>query len=151
VTLVSGAGIYKLQSIERFTKVKIRREHVPTAEAVESRRSDALFERLRDTLEAGEFAPRTQLVERLLEQGYTPTEVAAAILHHFAPPAAVRPDGDAFASPPPDDDRPRGPRRFDKRRGGEGPGQARGPGRGLGKGPGRPRKFGPRGGFRSGQ
>jgi ATP-dependent RNA helicase DeaD len=151
VTLVSGAGIYKLQSIERFTKVKIRREHVPTAEAVESRRSDALFERLRDALEAGEFAPRTQLVERLLEQGYTPTEVAAAILHHFAPPAAVRPDGDAFASPPSDDDRPRGPRRFDKRRGGEGPGQARGPGRGPGKGPGRPRKFGPRGGFRSGQ
>jgi ATP-dependent RNA helicase DeaD len=37
VTLVSGAGIYKLQAIERVTKARIRREHVPTIEAVESR------------------------------------------------------------------------------------------------------------------
>jgi ATP-dependent RNA helicase DeaD len=88
VTLVSGAGIYKLQSIERFTKTRIRREHVPTVQAVESRRSDALFEKLRGTLEGGNFPKHTLLVERLLEQGYTPTEVAAAILHHFAPKPA---------------------------------------------------------------
>ncbi|NBW97106.1 MAG: DEAD/DEAH box helicase, partial [Planctomycetia bacterium] len=71
ITLVSGAGIYKLQSIERFTKSKIRREQLPSAEAVESRRSDALFEKLRGTLEGGEFVQRTPLVERLLEQGFT--------------------------------------------------------------------------------
>ena len=47
VTLVSGAGIYKLQSIERFTKVKIRREQLPSAEVIESRRSDVLFDKLR--------------------------------------------------------------------------------------------------------
>jgi ATP-dependent RNA helicase DeaD len=90
VTLVSGAGIYKLQSIERFTRTRIRRETVPTAEAVESRRSDALFGKLRASLEEGEFPRETMLVERLLEAGYTPTEVAAAILHHFAP-AAIAP------------------------------------------------------------
>jgi ATP-dependent RNA helicase DeaD len=86
ITLVSGAGIYKLQSIERFTKSKIRREQLPTAEAVESRRSDTLFEKLRGTLEAGDVSRHAPLVERLLEAGYTPTEVAAAILHHFVPP-----------------------------------------------------------------
>jgi ATP-dependent RNA helicase DeaD len=86
ITLVSGAGIYKLQSIERFTKSKIRREQLPTAEAVESRRSDTLFEKLRGTLEAGDVSRHAPLVERLLEAGYTPTEVAAAILHHFMPP-----------------------------------------------------------------
>ncbi|NBT14047.1 MAG: DEAD/DEAH box helicase [Planctomycetia bacterium] len=90
ISLVSGAGIYKLQSIERFTKSKIRREQVPSAEAVESRRSDALYEKLLGTLAVGEFPQRAPLVERLLEQGYTPTEVAAAILHHFAPPPAAR-------------------------------------------------------------
>ena len=135
VTLVSGAGIYKLQSIERFTKTKIRREHVPTLEAVENRRSDALFEKLRGTLECGEFSRQTLLVERLLEQGYTPTEVAAAILHHFAPPAAARPGMDDAAPPPPsrDDDRqrPRKPVRFDPRKAG---GQHA-----------KRRKFGPRG------
>ena len=141
VTLVSGAGIYKLQSIERFTKTRIRREHVPTVAAVESRRSDALFETLRARLEAGEFPRETLLVERLLEQGYTPTEVAAAILGHFAPLPAQAAGPDDVAAPPPD--RPRGrpdhrkpphhkPARFERRQGG--------------KPPGKRRKFGPRGG-----
>jgi ATP-dependent RNA helicase DeaD len=140
VTLVSGAGIYKLQSIERFTKTRIRREHVPTVAAVESRRSDALFETIRGRLEAGEFPRETLLVERLLEQGYTPTEVAAAILHHFAPPPAPSDGPDDVAAPSPD--RPRGrpqhrkPARFERRPGGGPPGK---PPRG-------PRKFGPRGG-----
>ncbi len=136
VTLVSGAGIYKLQSIERFTKAKIRREQVPSAEAVESRRSDALFDKLRTTLEAGEFPRQSLLVERLLEQGYTPTEVAAAILHHFSPPAITRSAADDM---PPARDEPRKhrqpPARFQNRGGG---------GR-----PGKPRKFGPRGRKRS--
>ncbi len=135
VTLVSGAGIYKLQSIERFTKTRIRREHVPTVAAVESRRSDALYEAIRGRLEAGEFPRETLLVERLLEQGYTPTEVAAAILHHFAPPPAPSEARDDVAAAP---DRPRGrphhrkTARFERRPGGKPP---RGP-----------RKFGPRGG-----
>lgn len=34
VTLVSGGGIYKLRAIERLTKTPIRRERLPTAEAV---------------------------------------------------------------------------------------------------------------------
>jgi ATP-dependent RNA helicase DeaD len=100
-TLVSGAGIYKLQSIERFTRTRIRREHVPTVEAVENRRSDALFEKLRASLEEGEFPREAMLVERLLETGSTPTEVAAAILHYFAPAATVPPGADEIAAPPP--------------------------------------------------
>jgi ATP-dependent RNA helicase DeaD len=114
VTLVSGAGFYKLQSIERFTRARIRREHVPTAEAVENRRSDALFEKLRASLEEGEFPREAMLVERLLETGSTPTEVAAAILHHFAPAAVVPEGGDDLAPPPRRENRPRGgkPRSF---------------------------------------
>lgn len=105
-TLVSGAGIYKLQSIERFTRTRIRREHVPTVEAVENRRSDALFEKLRASLEEGEFPREAMLVERLLETGSTPTEVAAAILHYFAPAATVLPGADEIAAPPPRENRP---------------------------------------------
>jgi ATP-dependent RNA helicase DeaD len=58
---------------------------VPSLAAVEDRRSDALFDKITATIEGGEFARRAPLVERLLEQGHTPTDVAAAILHHFAP------------------------------------------------------------------
>jgi ATP-dependent RNA helicase DeaD len=123
VSLVSGAGIYKLQSIERFTKTRIRREHVPTLEAVESRRSDALFEKLRGTIEEGAFSKDTPIVERLLELGYTPTEVAAAILHHFAPrPPQAPPEAAREPERPP-------PQRMGRRPG---------PGR-----PGERRRFGP--------
>jgi ATP-dependent RNA helicase DeaD len=52
VTLVSGAGLGKLQAIERFTNTRIRREPVPTAEAIDRRL--AVLERsalTRDSLE----------------------------------------------------------------------------------------------------
>jgi ATP-dependent RNA helicase DeaD len=106
VTLVSGAGIYKLQSIERFTRARIRREQMPTAEAVENRKTDTLHEKLRAVLEAGDTPRSHPLVERLLEQGYTPTEVAAAILRHFAPPAAAPAGADAELFPAADRRRP---------------------------------------------
>jgi ATP-dependent RNA helicase DeaD len=112
ITLVSGAGIYKLQSIERFTKAKIRREQVPSIEAVEGRRSDALFEKIRGTLESGDFAQHALLVDRLLELGHTPTDVAAAILHHFAPAPPAR-EAPRPPFPPPAEpagDRQDGPR-----------------------------------------
>lgn len=125
VTLVTGAGIYKLQSIERFTKAKIRREQVPSIEAVEGRRSDALFEKIRTTLESNDFARHTLLVDRLLELGHTPTDVASAILHHFTPAANNR---DATDAPQPvfgnDSAQPENghQRRKNVRRGGNNPG-----------------------------
>jgi len=133
VTLVSGAGIYKLQSIERFTKTRIRREHVPTLAAVESRRSDALFEALRSRLEAGDAPREALLVERLLEQGYTPTDVAAAILAHFSPLPPPPTGPDEIAAPPPDRPRGHSPRKPARPDRGPGP-----------KPPHKRRKFGPR-------
>jgi ATP-dependent RNA helicase DeaD len=126
VTLVSGAGIHKLRSIERFTGTKIRREQVPTPEAVEHRRADALFEKLRGTLAAGEFPRESRLMERLFAQGYAATDVAAAILHHFAPPSAARPAVPPSSPPSSTSDGPRRrppPRRFDPRGGGQRPAQ----------------------------
>ena len=105
ITLVSGAGIYKLQSIERFTKSKIRREQVPSLAAVEDRRTDALFDSISAALESRGFARHASLVERLLELGHTPTDLAAAILHHFVP--VSRETADIEPSPPPADRHPR--------------------------------------------
>jgi ATP-dependent RNA helicase DeaD len=118
VTLVSGAGIYKLQAIERFLRTRIRRERVPTAEAIESRRTDTLFGKIRHMLDHEEFPRESILVERLLEEGHTPTDVAAAILHHFAPAQPVAPGCDdieaGFTKRP---TRPGKPSHFDPRRG----------------------------------
>lgn len=99
MTLVSGGGIHKLRAIERFSKTTIRRERLPSVETVAARRGDALVARLRETLAAGPYPAEARLVERVLAEGRTPADVAAAILHHFAPSPPVGGSGDQVAGP----------------------------------------------------
>ena len=103
VTLVSGAGLGKLQAIERFTNTRIRREPVPTAEAIDRRRADVLVSALRETLAAGDYQKQPAVLARLVEEGHAPADVAAALLHHLAgqAPQPAR----AAAPPPPPADR----------------------------------------------
>ena len=102
LTLVSGGGIHRLRAIERFTKTPIRRERLPSAEAVAARRADALVGSLQSTLAAGPFPAAARLVDRLVAEGRSARDVAAAILHHFAPPPAegIARDGDGGGAPP---------------------------------------------------
>lgn len=84
VTFVSGREIYKLQFIERFTRTKIQRGKLPTVGEVESRRMEGLLEKVRACLEGGEWKPATAPVERLLEEGISSTDLAAALFHLLA-------------------------------------------------------------------
>ena len=79
ITFADGREVWKLQQIMRFTKARIRREPVPTAEQVEQRRSSALFEKVRTTLEGGAFKKHDVLVDQLLDAGHTPTDIASAL------------------------------------------------------------------------
>ncbi len=81
ITFVAGREIYKLQAIIRFTKAAIRRERVPSASEVEDKRSSLFFESLRETLEKGEYQRHDEVIERLLDQGHAPTDIASALIH----------------------------------------------------------------------
>jgi ATP-dependent RNA helicase DeaD len=81
VTFVAGREIWKMQQIIRFTKGKVRREKVPSAEEVEEKRTNAFLETLRETLEKGEFKRQDLLIDQLLESGYSATDIASALLH----------------------------------------------------------------------
>jgi ATP-dependent RNA helicase DeaD len=81
VTFVSGREIYKLQSMVRYAGLRIRRERVPSLDEVEEARENAFFERLRGVLDRGNFARQERMVDRLLEQGYTSTDIASALIH----------------------------------------------------------------------
>ncbi len=81
VTFVAGRELYKLQNIIRFTKGNIRRGKVPTLEMVEARRADTFFTTLRETLEKGAFRRYDEFTDRLLEQGYSPTNIISALCH----------------------------------------------------------------------
>jgi ATP-dependent RNA helicase DeaD len=84
VTFVAGREIYKMQNIIRFTRGKIRREKVPSLDEVEEKRTSAVFEHLRETLEAGEYVKRDAHIDRLLDSGHSPTDIANALLHMLA-------------------------------------------------------------------
>jgi len=81
VTFVAGREIYRLENIQRFTRSRIRRERIPSAEEVEGKRATVFAEALRETLEKGEYKRHDELLDRLLEQNYSPTDIASALIH----------------------------------------------------------------------
>ena len=81
VTFVAGREIYKLQNIQRFIKANIKRMRVPSLDEVEERRTEALFEKLRETLDAGQYRKQDAAIDHLLEAGFSPTDIASALVH----------------------------------------------------------------------
>ncbi|MFL6541060.1 MAG: DEAD/DEAH box helicase [Chthoniobacterales bacterium] len=81
VTFVAGREIYRLENIQRFTKSRIRRERIPSAEEVEGKRATAFAEALRETLETGEYKRHDELLDGFLAQDYSPTDIASALIH----------------------------------------------------------------------
>jgi len=81
ITFVAGREIYKLQNIIRFTKGQIKRARVPSADEVEEKRTNLFLDSLRETLEGGDYKRHDALIERLLDQGHAPTDIASALIH----------------------------------------------------------------------
>ncbi len=83
ISFVSGREIFQIQHIERFTRTKIHRHRVPTPSEVEEARGNSLLDKLRATLTSGEFKRQDNLIERLLEEGFSSTDIASALMHHL--------------------------------------------------------------------
>lgn len=94
-TFVSGQEIYKLQSMVRWAKLNIQRGKIPSLDEVEEARSGAFVEKIRATLDAKQFKPHDQMIDRLLDQGYASTDICSALIHMLqgagAPAAAAKP------------------------------------------------------------
>jgi ATP-dependent RNA helicase DeaD len=116
ISLVTGRDVHKIRFLEKFTHSTIRRGKLPTAGEIGEKRTDALLERVRQTIESGSAQAQMVHVDRLLEEGADSTEVAAALLHILqggeasAPaaepgqkPARASEPAPADASPPPDE------------------------------------------------
>jgi ATP-dependent RNA helicase DeaD len=81
ITFVAGREIWKMQNIIKFTRGRIKREKVPSAEEVEEKRTNVFFDSLKETLEKGDFKRHDALIDRLLEAGHVPTDIASALIH----------------------------------------------------------------------
>ena len=91
-TLVSGREIYKLQAIERFTRSRIRRGNVPTMDEVEQKRAGGVLDKVRERLTTGRFKPQDAMVEQLLEEGHSSTDIASALFHELLAASGFEPD-----------------------------------------------------------
>jgi len=80
-TFVAGRELYKMQNMVHYGRLNIRRERVPSMDEVEEARGNVFFEKLRATLEEKKFRSHDQMFDRLIEQGYTSTDIASALIH----------------------------------------------------------------------
>jgi len=80
-TFVAGRELYKMQNMIHYGRLKIRRERVPSMDEVEEAKGNVFFEKLRATLEEKKFQSHDHMVQRLIEQGYTSTDIASALIH----------------------------------------------------------------------
>jgi len=104
-TFVAGRELYKMQNMVHYGRLKIRRERLPSMDEVEEAKGNMFFEKLRATLEERKFKSHDQMVDRLLELGYTSTDIASALIHLMqgasaepAKPAPTKPKAERIAA-----------------------------------------------------
>ncbi len=90
-TFVSGREIYRLQAMMRAARLDLHRGRVPSLDEVEEARTNVFFERIRATLEARDFKPHDRMIDRLLDQGYSSTDICSALIHLLRVGAAPEP------------------------------------------------------------
>src|SRR5438270_3824996 len=83
ISFVSGRELFQITVIERYTKTKIQRGKPPTVAEVQDARANVFLDKIRATLQNSAFKRNDPLVERLLEEGFSSTDVASALMYHL--------------------------------------------------------------------
>lgn len=83
ISFVAGREVFQINQIERYTRTRVHRAKVPTVTEVEQARASAFLDKLRATLQSGEFKRQDHLVEVLLEEGFSSTDIASALMHQL--------------------------------------------------------------------
>src|SRR6185436_17570566 len=101
ITFVSGRELFQIRNIERYTNTRIHRARVPTEAEVEEARENVFIGKLRATLQSGEFKRQDQLIERLLQEGFTSTDIASACVAQLqsGEAAAAKPRTEEYERP----------------------------------------------------
>ena len=80
ISFVSGRELFQIRNIERYTNMRIQRARIPTEAEVGDARENAFLGKIRTALAAGDFKKNEHYIARLLEEGFSSTDVAAACL-----------------------------------------------------------------------
>lgn len=80
ITLITPKEQWKLRRVEGFTKQKMTKSELPTADEIMAFRDNQSIDRLSVWLKRGRCGKERETVESLMEAGYDPVEIAAAAL-----------------------------------------------------------------------
>jgi len=102
ISLVPYRELFQIKNIERFTRQTIQRGKIPTVDEVAEAKENVFLEKLRTLLAAGEFQKHDHLIERLLEEGFSSTDVASALIHllQSGEGAKAAPKTESYERPP---------------------------------------------------
>lgn len=80
ITLVSPGERRRLGNVEAFMHKKIQRATLPSEEDIRTVREDKLIQKVAVWLRRGRFQRESELVEKLIVEGFEPLDIAAAAL-----------------------------------------------------------------------
>jgi len=80
ISLLTAKELWRLRRIEGFTKQTVTRIQIPTVEEIEGHREEQLMEQMTGWLQRGRCQKELQMVNRLVEMGHNPLQVAAISL-----------------------------------------------------------------------
>jgi ATP-dependent RNA helicase DeaD len=105
ISFVAGREVFQIRNIERYAKTRIHRGKIPTTTEVEAARANVFLDRLRATLQRGDFKPQDQLLEMLLDEGFNTADIASALIHELQTQENRPGDGASSVGPLPPRDR----------------------------------------------
>jgi ATP-dependent RNA helicase DeaD len=85
ISFTTPREVYMLERIARLTRIRVRREKLPTAAEAALRRTEALVNRAKLLLAEGSFPANKAATQSLLGDGTSPEQVVAALLHLLLP------------------------------------------------------------------
>ncbi len=80
ISLFSPAEKRNLRQIEAFTRQKLNRAQIPSEEDIRNHREEGLIKQVDIWLRRGRYRREREIVEKLIEDGHDPIEIAAAAL-----------------------------------------------------------------------
>ena len=88
-SFVSGRDSQKLNSIQRFTKTKIKRKDIPTLKDLQDINTSNIINKIREELKLNKLGNQEKTIELLTEEGFTTFQIAAALLKLYTGEACV--------------------------------------------------------------
>jgi hypothetical protein len=105
ISFTTPRELFMLERIARLTRIRVRREKLPTAAEAARKKTEILVDKVKLLIAEASFPANKAATQALLENGATPEQVVAALLHLLVPPKSLGAPGHSAADET--DERPR--------------------------------------------